>query len=118
MLSGPFRAFWGHFGIAQLGKNYYCLKYQSGIGGGQGYFGGYDSYYDLSSYTQFPEVFSYNYYDSNEGAVTDNSGYTKETEISIHPAGDYYSIELTTTSNKVGAVTTLPTLLQLTVTSL
>lgn len=89
----------GQFAVQKLGDNFFCLRLDTGIDGSQGYFAGAYTYYSLTDYDQFKEVFSYVYSDSNEGAMEEGKGYTEETAISILPGKSYYTIELTTKHN-------------------
>ena len=92
----------GQFAVQKLGEKFYCLKLDTGIDGNQGYFTGTNTYYSLTDYDEFKEVFSYVYSDSNEGAMEEGKGYTDETAISLIPGKPYYSIELTTKRNNKG----------------
>lgn len=89
----------GQFAVQKLGDKFYCLKLDAGIYGNQGYSTGANTYYSLTDYDDFKEVFSYVYSDSNEGAMEEGKGYTEETSISILPGKPYYTIELTTKRN-------------------
>ena len=89
----------GQFAVQKLGEKFYCLRLDSGIDGNQGYFSGANTYYSLTDYDQFKEVFYYVYSDSNEGAMDEGKGYTDETSISLIQGKPYYSIELTTKRN-------------------
>ena len=85
----------GRLGIEKLGDDFYCLKVQSAVDGNQGYERGITSYYSLNSYDRLNEVFSFVYYDSNEGAMEDGKGYTEETSLKVMPEEDsYFGIEL------------------------
>lgn len=92
---------WGkrlaHLEIENLGADFYSLKVQSAVYGNQGYERGVISLYSLNSYDQFNEIFSFVYYDSNEGAIEDGKGYTDKTTMKITPTADgYFGIELST----------------------
>lgn len=85
----------GRLGIERLGVDFYCLKVKSAVYGNQGYERGTCNYYSLNWYEQFREVFSYVYYDSNEGAVEEGKGFTEETTIKIHQTdNEFFGIEL------------------------
>lgn len=97
----------GQMGIEKLGEDFYCLKVQSAVDGNQGYERGITSFYSLNNYEQLNEVFSFVYYDSNEGAMEEGKGTTEETGIRILPTNDvYYLIELNSqcTDRKVPVV--------------
>lgn len=89
----------GQFAVRKLGDKFYCLILDTGIDGNQGYFSGANTYYSLTDYDEFKEVFYYVYSDSNEGAMEEGEGYTEETTASIIPDKHYYTIELTTKRN-------------------
>jgi hypothetical protein len=89
----------GEFAVQKLGDNFFCLRLDTGIDGSQGYFAGAYTYYSLTDYDQFKEVFSFIYSDSNEGAMEEGKGYTDETTISIVPSKPFYTIGLTTKRN-------------------
>ena len=87
----------GQLSIEKLGTDFYCLKVKSAIYGNQGYESGVTSFYSLNSYEQLNEVFSFVYFDSNEGAMEEGKGSTKETSIKLIPnAGSYFDIVLIT----------------------
>ena len=87
----------GHWGIEKLGEDFYGLKVQSAIDGNQGYERGITTLYSLNSYDQFKEIFSFIYYDSNEGAMEEGKGVTEEKIMKVTPASDsYFGIELNT----------------------
>lgn len=87
----------GRLRIEKLGDDFYCLKVQSAVDGNQGYERGITSYYSLNSYDRLDEVFSFVYYDSNEGALEEGKGFTKETTMKLIPTADsYFCIELRT----------------------
>jgi len=86
----------GQFAIQKLGDNLYCLKLDTGIEGNHGYFAGACTYYSLTEYHEFKQVFSYVYFDSNQGSAEEGKQYVEETSILIIPGKPYYSIELTT----------------------
>lgn len=93
----------GQFAVQKLGDKFFCLKLDSGIDGNQGYFAGSNTYYSLTDYDQFNEVFSYVYSYSNKGAMEEGRGYNEETSVSILPGKPYYTIELTTIRNNKSA---------------
>jgi hypothetical protein len=85
----------GQLSIEKLGEDFYCLEVQSAIDGNQGYERGITTFYSLNNYDQLHEVFSFVYYDSNEGAMEDGKGYTEKTKIRTTPTNEsYYLIEL------------------------
>lgn len=84
----------GQLSIEKLGEDFYCLKVQSAIDGNQGYMCSVTSYYSLNNYDYLSEVFSFVYYDSNEGAMEDGNGYTEKVKIRTIPSNEsYYLIE-------------------------
>lgn len=84
----------GQFGIEKFGEDFYCLKVQSAIDGNQGYERGVTCFYSLNEYEQFHDVFSYVYYNSNEGAMEEGKGFTEKTTMNTIPTNDFYVIEL------------------------
>lgn len=84
----------GRFGIEKLGKDFYCLKAQTGIDSNQGYERGVTTFYSLNGYEQYHEVFSFVYYDSNEGAMEEGKGFTEKITMKTTPKDDYYIVEL------------------------
>lgn len=87
----------GQLSIEKLGTDFCCLKIKTAIYGNQGYESGITSFYSLNSFDKLNEVFSFVYYESNEGALGDGKGLTKETTIKVIPTDDnYFGIELTT----------------------
>jgi hypothetical protein len=91
----------GDFAITKLGTDFYCLKMIDKEDGNGGYFSAATLFFDLSS---FNEIFSFNHFDTNEGAV-EIGRYTETTSMNVIQSENYYTIELTTERTDKGAAT-------------
>jgi hypothetical protein len=80
--------------LTKIGNETYCLSCSGGYGNG-GEFESYITYYSLREFDKFNEIFSFQYYYSNEGAK--ENGYNSKTAIRfLQNKETYYTIELTT----------------------
>lgn len=85
----------GTYGIEKMGNNFYCLKYDNGMQGNQGYFTAQTFYFSLNSYCDISEVFSYIYEQQDPGSPDKEGGdgWVETSTIRIVPAGELYNIE-------------------------
>lgn len=89
----------GSMGIVEIGKNEFALNIKSAIDGGQGYLSGISSYYEINRWDGIKNIFTYTFYNSDEGAMG-TMGEVK-TSIKFLPSEKgYYNIETTEKSNK------------------
>ena len=89
----------GKISIVKLGKDRYCLKLKSAIGGGQGEDSGYSEFYNLNNGNVLRKIFSYKYFYSTVGAHGEKKGYTDDKSLKLIPDNNEYNLIEISTKN-------------------